>query len=349
MDYEKHYKDALESAKDYYDNSNISPIEKNRLSAIFPELRESEDERIKNEILEFFQCSMYCEELDTDKLKRWIAWLKKYPKREGLYYYHQDGSFTYIGQPAWEYDNSSVINPEVEKKELPTVENETSESEDERIRKAILGLTYIDRIEPILTKCSITKQDIRSWLEKQKEHKPGKQVDPADASWDAYYQRDLNKGYELGLEAGRKEQNPYELNKEYWRGYREGKNCVEDKIKEQKPYGQRDECKDCQANYAGTCKGSCEMKRKEQKPAEWSEEEEKDVSHIIRVLDDCYAYGRHDLSKTDHENLVNTLKSLRPHWKPSEEQMRALALVIDSDKPYCLPSLETLYDELKKL
>ena len=53
--------------------------------------------------------------------------------------------------------------------------------------------------------------------------------------------------------------------------------------KEQKPYGQRDECKDCQANYAGMCKGSCEMKRKEQKPAdydhemckkqEWSEDE----------------------------------------------------------------------------
>lgn len=33
-------------------------------------------------------------------------------------------------------------------------------------------------------------------------------VDPCDASWDAYYQRGLNKGYELGLEAGRKEQKP---------------------------------------------------------------------------------------------------------------------------------------------
>lgn len=44
------------------------------------------------------------------------------------------------------------------------------ESEDERIRKAIMGLTYIDGIEPILTKCSITAQDIRKYLEKQKEH-----------------------------------------------------------------------------------------------------------------------------------------------------------------------------------
>ena len=48
---------------------------------------------------------------------------------------------------------------------------------------------------------------------------------------------------------------------------------------------------------------------------EWSEEDEKDIAHIIRILDDCYAYGKHDLSKTDHENLVNTLKSFRPQPK----------------------------------
>ena len=52
--------------------------------------------------------------------------------------------------------------------------------------------------------------------------------------------------------------------------------------------------------------------------SDWSEEDEKDMAHIIRILDDCYAYGKHDLSKTDHENLVNKLKSLRPSWKPSE-------------------------------
>jgi len=35
---------------------------------------------------------------------------------------------------------------------------------------------------------------------------------------------------------------------------------------EKKPYGQRKECEDCQFNYAGECKGSCQMKRGEQKP-----------------------------------------------------------------------------------
>jgi len=37
---------------------------------------------------------------------------------------------------------------------------------------------------------------------------------------------------------------------------------------EQKPYGQRQECSDCHFNYAGECKGSCQMKRGEQKPTD---------------------------------------------------------------------------------
>ena len=76
----------------------------------------------------------------------------------------------------------------------------------------------------------------------------------------------------------------------------------------------------------------------------WSEEDEKDVAHIIRVLDDCYAYGKHDLSKTDHENLVGTLKSLRPSWKPSEEQMEELNKVRTLN-----PGLDALYQQLKNM
>lgn len=41
-----------------------------------------------------------------------------------------------------------------------------------------------------------------------------------------------------------------------------------EKLGEQKPYGQRKECEDCQFNYAGECKGSCQMKRDEQNPAD---------------------------------------------------------------------------------
>lgn len=90
-------------------------------------------------------------------------------------------------------------------------------------------------------------------------------------------------------------------------------------------------------------------KQKEQKPVEWSEEDEKDMAHIIRILDDSYVYGTHDLSKTDHENLVNKLKSLRPSWKPSEEQINALYDILHPADTVNRPALESLYEQLKKL
>lgn len=62
---------------------------------------------------------------------------------------------------------------------------------------------------------------------------------------------------------------------------------------------------------------------------EWSEEETKDLVQILKVLDDCYAYGKHDLSKTDHDNLTSMIKSLRPSWKPSEEQIKYLLILAD--------------------
>lgn len=86
---------------------------------------------------------------------------------------------------------------------------------------------------------------------------------------------------------------------------------------------------------------------------EWSDEDEKDVAHIIRVLDDCYAYGKHDLSKTDHENLVGTLKSLRPqpHWKPNEYTLSLVKKVVGGEMLTGVEQMAmgTLYEQLKKL
>ena len=92
-------------------------------------------------------------------------------------------------------------------------------------------------------------------------------------------------------------------------------------------------------------------KQKEQKPAEWSEEVTKDLVHILKVLDDCYIYGKHDLSKTDYDNLTSTLKSLRPSWKPSEEQMRCLEMVLSSESmdDNVHSVISDLYEKLKKL
>lgn len=60
------------------------------------------------------------------------------------------------------------------------------------------------------------------------------------------------------------------------------------------------------------------------KPAEWSEEDKHILKGIIGKIDHDQTYG---VSKVE---MLSFLKSLRPqpHWKPSEEQMRALNEII---------------------
>lgn len=60
-------------------------------------------------------------------------------------------------------------------------------------------------------------------------------------------------------------------------------NWLESKY-EQKPYGQRKECLDCQFNYAGECKGSCQMKRDEQKLIEWKQENREELTEFENAM-----------------------------------------------------------------
>ena len=88
---------------------------------------------------------------------------------------------------------------------------------------------------------------------------------------------------------------------------------------EQKPYGQRKECEDCQFNYAGECKGSCQMKRGEQKPAEWSEDDERMLHTIIA---DFKGFIRDNTSTLEsHFNeCIDWLKSLKDRVQPKHKQ-----------------------------
>ena len=77
---------------------------------------------------------------------------------------------------------------------------------------------------------------------------------------------------------------------------------------------------------------------------EWSEEDVRNLYNII--------YATYDTYKNNEEykkNLTTWLKSLRPHWKPSEEQMEALMLAIEGKCPptsYMSRRLEDLYEGL---
>jgi hypothetical protein len=80
MDYEKAYKEALERAKDCLADGTITSTAEKYIEAIFPELKENEDEKIRKAI------HIYLDWLDGRKdyepkgkytIKDMIAWLEK--------------------------------------------------------------------------------------------------------------------------------------------------------------------------------------------------------------------------------------------------------------------------------
>lgn len=85
MNYEQKYKEALERAKRMFTNKEIEYL--------FPELKENEDEKIRNSLIEHLK-ELEKWKVDIDAItplrnsqyyRQWIAWLEKQkPVEEGL-------------------------------------------------------------------------------------------------------------------------------------------------------------------------------------------------------------------------------------------------------------------------
>lgn len=78
MDYEKAYKDALERAKRLYKDAVTLQLEQDikDYETIFPELKESEDEKIRKELLTWLQ-NTEGQVLPMDRYNAALAWLEK--------------------------------------------------------------------------------------------------------------------------------------------------------------------------------------------------------------------------------------------------------------------------------
>lgn len=76
----ENYNKLLKKAKEAYSKC-VTDAEKRRLEAIFPELKEVSDEKIRKEILDYFK--------DLDEhgypTKEWIAWIEKQEERENFF------------------------------------------------------------------------------------------------------------------------------------------------------------------------------------------------------------------------------------------------------------------------
>jgi hypothetical protein len=86
-------------------------------------------------------------------------------------------------------------------------------------------------------------------------------------------------------------------------------------------------------------------KKTEQKPAEWSEEDEDCIKQLIILCENCM------VQDDGAKKCANWLKSLKDKytWKPSDEQMDALRYVTNFDYGGYKATLVSLYEQLKKL
>lgn len=94
MDYEEKYKTALEKAKEiinYYKSRNRNEAAIEDLQEIFPELKESEDEKIRETLIKFHKST-----IDIDGIKGYdiLSWLEKQgnkPKQISIWKHWKDG------------------------------------------------------------------------------------------------------------------------------------------------------------------------------------------------------------------------------------------------------------------
>lgn len=86
------YKEKLEEAKRLYESANVD--QKHVIETLFPELKENEDERIRNDIIKFLELP-HLQFIGKRHQEEWIAWLEKQGKQKPTL-------------PKWKYKNDNT-------------------------------------------------------------------------------------------------------------------------------------------------------------------------------------------------------------------------------------------------
>lgn len=251
--------------------------------------------------------------------------------------------------------------------------HELRESEDERMMRMI-GLALTDVPEERFTSLGATLKDCLAYLERQKDHfrDDTKMVEQKPRDY-CSVRDEFDLEGNLVHKPTSTEDMPYITDEHFYE--RESADSFKYKLaeymtkcctKKEGPYGY---------TYGISAEAILKMAEEEllergvvQKPAEWSEEDDKMLQRIIRHTESEYQdwcndkYGNSETVSDGKRSclerldwLENRLKSLRPqsHWKPSEEQMEAMEFVIkDYREDGCIATanyLQEILEQIKKL
>lgn len=354
MDYEKKYKEALERARQLCAYPTTKPFISD-LQDLFPELAESEDERIRKEIIDLVRHSV--NSMPADRFNERITWLEKqgaYGQREECL----DCQFNYAGEC-----KGSCAMKRGEQKSVIIIPKFRIGDEIKTSNEESLTITKIDEKgywSKDLFICSF--DDAAKW--ELIEHKSSwseedeKMIETIIANIKAI----CKEGYYVGDVNSNKLVYPEQLFN--WLL------SLKDRIKPKQEWSEEDEkmlnqiIKDYERGNESWLKGQCSLpfgnritwlkslKDKMQSKQEWSEEDEQYLLVCKNALAKYQTTDKWDAHIISHW-LEDKLKSLRPQsqWKPTDEQIDILDMVLTNETmdDNIIRILQELREQLKKL
>lgn len=340
----KAYDEALAKAREFYDSPRTC-FTIDQLCEIFPSLAESEDERTRKAIIGIIK---YTTAFDTDfTQEQMLAWLEKQKERGPLtkeeeytlyriIEYFEDGD----EHPEWVELLRNIYNLPYVKQKEPTEELvyrlnglmqdyiEEGATEEEKEHRLRCYRLFWDALEDL------------SFFEKQKEQNP---AEIAPNQFD---------GVTYGM-SGHSSEKPAEYPMTPSECYKPAEWSEEDDgVLEQIITAFRRIANGSEHYFSqDTAKVFEEtlISLRHQSKQEWSDEDEWKLNEIIKYLEDKGDYRSCWVSFL--KDLPNRF-SLRPHWKPSKEEMEALDVACSGKLWYgdiYLNGLKRIREQLKKL
>ena len=192
---------------------------------------------------------------------------------------------------------------------MTRVFSELKESEDERIKSAILKALMTDEAIDILVKCSVYYEDVEAWIEKQDKSK---------------FEQCLQDGDKIVTNEDGTHFNVSQL----------------ERVAKKEPKKVEDETLVIDEGKAEMDYCFTKMMNGEKVSSAWSEEDENKVTLFMQLTEGCD-------NEDELADWLKSLKErIKPQWKPGEEQIRTLRWWAEYGAS---EHIKTLYKELKKL
>ena len=307
MNYEKKYKEALKRAKKELDTCGSQDCDAaKQIFRLFPELKESEDEKVRKAILDYLTimwgnsqddvCGVHVEDA--------IAWLEKQGDKCLV-------NFDEAEQEKYDFVSGQFI-------ECRKSFNEFKEDNSYWL-EYIGDDNYIGRSDNILNqKFHITPRQLFTlftWQHHPKEDNNVNEETNAPTEYGKYVDECLNEASKHFFSNG---EDAYSVADLFYAGVRCGKSWFEKQAEQKSDSFCKEHCKGYQETGKCFADGECKAKREAEQKSAWSEDDERMLHTIIA---DFKGFIRNNTSTLEsHFNeCIDWLKSIKNRVQPEQE------------------------------